>query len=281
MRPQSLGVIGLGAVGGSVALRAVKDGVSRIVGYDAETKQGVAAVRAGAVTELAHDPVRVVECADVVVITTALRPTLSMLERLAGALVERGTFCTDAVPVKRLVVHRAQELGLSSVFAGSHPFTPVANRAFRDAAPQQLEGAVVYVTPLTDGSTAAAEIGDFWKRVVGAHPVVIAADVHDASLAWTNHLPRAAASALAHALARGGPSGISYGASTLDTTRSAADPTEPWVDVMLANRDNLLATLEGLTDSVDTLRQALHKGDRTAVEAWLAEAAGWRGRFKS
>ena len=280
MRPQRLGLIGLGAVGGSVALRAAEHGVDRIVGYDARTKEGVAAVRAGAVTELAHDPVRVVEGSDLVVLAADLRSTLSLLEHLAGPLVERGVHCTDALPIKRQVVHRAHELALARVFAGSHPFMPFTGPAFREASSQALERAVVYVTPLPDGSTAAAEIADFWKRVIGAQPVSIAAEVHDASLAWTSHLPRAVASALAHALSRGGPSGITYGASALDATGSAADPVEPWVDVLLANRDNLAAPLDGLAGSVETLRQALTDGDRPAIELWLAEAAGWRGRFE-
>jgi prephenate dehydrogenase len=271
----------LGAVGGSVALRAAEHGVTRIVGYDAQTKEGVAAVRAGAVTELVHDPVRVVEGSDLVVIAVAPRPTLSVLERVSGSLVQRGVYCTDTLPIKRQVVRRAQELGLAPVFAGSHLFMPFAGPAFRQASPQLPERAVVYVTPLTDGSTAAAEIGDFWKRVIGAQPVTLAAEVHDASLAWTSHLPRAVAAALAFALSRGGPSGVTYGTAALDATRSATGPVDPWVDVLLANRDNLAASLDGLTASVTTLRRALMEGDRRGVEAWLVEAASWRGRFES
>jgi prephenate dehydrogenase len=280
MLPRTLGVIGLGAIGGSVAHRAAKRGTTRIVGHDASTKEGVAAVKAGAVTELVHDPIAVVTQADLVVLAEAPKATVATLARVAQLLIERHVYATDVTVVKRPVLELAAALGLQQVFAGSHPFVDLSGTRFVGSAPDRLEGAVVYVTPLPDGGDAAAEIVDFWKRAVGAQPVSVQADRHDASLAWTSHLPKALSSALATAFARGGPSGATYGATALDATAAAGERPEIWVDVLLANRDNVLVALEGLTASIDGLRDALTRGDRGAVESWLAEAAAWRRRYE-
>ena len=56
MRPSSLSVIGLGAIGGSLAWQARLAGVPRIVGCSASRAEGVEALRANAITELADHP---------------------------------------------------------------------------------------------------------------------------------------------------------------------------------------------------------------------------------
>ncbi|HTC25196.1 MAG TPA: hypothetical protein VK688_12610, partial [Gemmatimonadales bacterium] len=60
MLPDALAVIGLGAIGGSVAWQARLAGVSRVVGFSPERGEGVAALKAGAVTELADSPIQAV-----------------------------------------------------------------------------------------------------------------------------------------------------------------------------------------------------------------------------
>ena len=53
MKPDTLGVVGLGALGGSVAWQAAQAGVKRVIGYSPVPKEGFAAVKVGAVTEIA------------------------------------------------------------------------------------------------------------------------------------------------------------------------------------------------------------------------------------
>ena len=81
MKPNTLGIVGLGALGGSIARQAARAGVARIVGCAHSTKDGVAAARAGAVTEIAHEPEGVVRAADLVVMATPPATTLSLLSR--------------------------------------------------------------------------------------------------------------------------------------------------------------------------------------------------------
>jgi prephenate dehydrogenase len=263
VKPNTLGILGLGALGGSIARQASRAGVSRIVGCAHSTKDGVAAARSGAVTEIAHDPQGVVRAADFVVMATPPASTLGLLEELAEQLRRREVYCTDVTRVKTPVVQLAERLDLQPWFADA------------------LESALVYVTPLAGGDAAHAEVADFWQRVIGAAPVTLAAERHDALLAWTSQLPRAVASALARVLAEKGPDGVTYGRSALEETRAATEDPAAWADLFLMGRQGLLEALDAMEDGLGEFRAALSAGDRDAVKRWLEAGADWRGRFDS
>ena len=276
MRPEALGVIGLGAIGGSVAWRAAQGGVPRIIGYSPLPAEGVAALRAGAITEIAERPQRVVESADLVVLAAPPGSNLRLLRDLQDDLLRRGRLCTDVTSVKRPVVDLAQRLGLERVFAGSHPLAGTHESGFAAAKPTILEGAVVYVTPLNGGERAGQEVADFWAGACGAHPVTCDASEHDRVLAWTSHLPQAVASALAAALSRSGPRAVTVGPGARDTTRLAASDPALWHDVMLLNREALLSALDAVEGELGRLRHALTNGDGAELSAWLELGRSWR-----
>ena len=279
MLPQTLGIIGLGAVGGSVAWDATQSGVPRVVGYSRSTRDAVAAVKAGAVTGLMRDAAAVVEAADLVVFATPPADTLELLETLGPAMRERGVFGTDVTSIKVQVMRVAEAQALQEVFAGSHPLLGTHETGFTAARPSQLRGSVVYVTPLAGGSDAGREIEDFWSRAVGAHPVTIDADRHDAMVAWTGQLPHVVAATLAGALAKHGPAGVTHGRTALEATRAASSSPEAWAEILIANRRQVLEALRHFGGEVDALREALDEDNLAKVRRSLEAGAGWRRRF--
>ncbi len=276
MRPESLGIIGLGAIGGSVAWRATQAGVPRVIGYSPLPAEGVAALKAGAITEIAERPRRVVQAADLVVLAAPPGANLNLLHELRHDLLQRARFCTDVTSVKHPVVTLAERLGLAGVFAGSHPLAGTHESGFAAAKPSLLDGAVVYVTPLAGGERVGEEIADFWAGVCGAAPVMWDAIEHDRVLAWTSHLPQAVSSALAAALARGGPRAVTVGPGARDTTRLAASDPRLWHDVLLLNREALLTALDGVEGELGQLRHALTTGNSAELVAWLEVGRAWR-----
>jgi prephenate dehydrogenase len=276
VRPESLGVIGLGALGGSVAWRAAQSGVRRIIGYSPVPAEAVAALRAGAITEIADRPDRAARQADLVVLAAPPGATLNLLRDLHGLLRDGSRLCTDVTSVKRPIMDLADRLGLAAAFAGSHPLAGTHESGFAAATPSRLDGALVYVTPLREGERAAREIADFWAGVCGADPVLCDAAEHDRIVAWTSHLPQAVASALAGALRRAGPKGVTYGSGARDTTRLAASNPALWHDVLLLNRETLLEGLDALEGELGHLRRALNTGNGDELLAWLEAARAWR-----
>jgi prephenate dehydrogenase len=279
MRPETLGVIGLGAIGGSVAWQATRARVPRVLGYSPVPAEGVAAVKEGAVTEVVPTVQRLVRQADFVVIAAPPAASMAQLRTIAPELRSRRIICTDVSSIKGPIVRLAESLDLAAQFAGSHPLAGTHRSGFAAARPDLLNRALVYVTPLAKGHAVGREVADFWAGVIGAAPVTMDAASHDAILAWTSHLPQVAASALAAALAQSGPQGVTYGAGARDGTRLAASSVEMWRDVLLLNRRAVLRAIDGFEDSLGSLRRALATGDAGALADWLATAASWRRRL--
>ncbi len=212
--------------------------------------------------------------ADLVVLAAPPGATLNLLRDLQTPLKTRPALCTDVTSVKRPIMDLAERLALADVFAGSHPLAGTHESGFAAARPSRLDGALVYVTPLPNGERVAREIADFWAGVCGASPVVCDAAAHDRIVAWTSHLPQAVASALAGALRRAGPKGVTYGPGARDTTRLAASNPELWHDVMLLNREALLEGLDAVEGELGHLRHALNTGNGDELLAWLGPAIG-------
>jgi prephenate dehydrogenase len=276
MRPDSLGVIGLGAIGGSVAWQAARAGVRRVIGFSLSPKEGAAAARAGAIHEVATSLRHVLERADLVVFAAPPAATIALLARWGRMLRDRGALMTDVTSVKRPVMAVAARHDLGAAFAGSHPFAGTHAQGFTAARPDLFRNAVVYVTAAAGGDRAAREVADFWEGVCEAQPVRLEADDHDRRMAATSHLPQVVASALAATLARQARHGRTVGPGARDTTRLAAGSIEMWRDLLVLNRDHVLAALDVLEDELGSLRRALADGDADQVAHWLAVGARWR-----
>jgi prephenate dehydrogenase len=277
VRPSSLAVIGLGAIGGSLAWQARLAGIGRIVGYSPSRGEGVAALRASAVSEVADSPARAVRGAELVVLAVPPGPTLELIARV-GPSLEPGAILTDVCSVKAPVMARAAECGLAERFAGSHPLAGTHDSGFSAARPDRLRGCVVYVceSGSGEGARTARAVMRFWEDVVEAQPILIAAEAHDRQLAWTSHLPQAVAYALAKSLADRQLGGVSYGTGARDTTRLAASNADMWLDILLQNRDPLVEALSSVEIRVGDLRRLIETGDRQGLEHYLEAAREFR-----
>jgi prephenate dehydrogenase len=277
VRPASLAVIGLGAIGGSLAWQARQAGVSRVVGYSPEPAEGIQALKAGAVTELADTALRAIRGAELVVLAVPPRATIDLITTLASQL-ERGALLTDVCSVKAPVVEAAVTAGLGDRFAGGHPLAGTHESGFASARPDRLRSCVVYIceTGTADGHRAAQSVSGFWEHTLEASPVRIDAEAHDRQLAWTSHLPQAVAYSLARTLAAQGLGGVSFGAGAKDTTRIAASSPDMWLDIFLYNRRAVSLALERTEASIAELRRALESSDLPALQSYLRTAQAFR-----
>lgn len=277
MRPSSLTVIGLGAIGGSLAWQARLAGIPRVVGVSASRAEGVQALQTAAITEVADNPAKAVRGAELVVLAVPAQVTLELIGRL-HALLEPGALLTDVCSVKSPVIARATAEGLGDRFAGGHPLAGTHGSGFTAARPDRLRGCVVYVceTGAPGGDQAARRVMSFWEQVLEAQPVLIDAAAHDRQLAWTSHLPQAVASALAKALADRGLAGVSFGTGARDTTRLAASSPDMWIDILLYNRAAVVEALEATEQSLTDLRRLVAAGDADGLRAYLAAAQRFR-----
>jgi prephenate dehydrogenase len=278
VRPSTLGIIGLGAIGGSLARQAKQAGVARILGWSPEGRERVAAAQQGALDDAPHHPQDVARAADLLVLAAPPQANLELLERLVP-LLRPQALVTDVGSVKRAIVERAGQLGVGERFAGSHPLAGTHRRGFEGSRGDLFRGAVVYITPAAGGEAAAREVAHFWTDVCEAHPVVLDATRHDAQVAVTSHVPQVVASLLGNFLSDRMPPGATLGPGARDTTRLAAGSAALWTEILLMNRDAVLPALRALEEPLGEIERALEAGDAAAVSAWLTRAAEWRRRL--
>ncbi|HEY9015625.1 MAG TPA: prephenate dehydrogenase/arogenate dehydrogenase family protein [Gemmatimonadales bacterium] len=277
MQPSSLAVIGLGAIGGSLAWQSRLAGVTRVIGYSPAPAEGVQALKATAITELADTPERAAKEADLVVLAVPPRATLDLLGPV-GAELKANAVLTDVCSVKAPIVRAAVSAGIGDRFAGSHPLAGTHESGFASARPDRLRGCVVYIcdSGSPEGHRAASAVSGFWKRTLEAAPILIDAESHDRQLAWTSHLPQAVASVLAKVLAEQGLGGVSFGSGARDTTRLAASSPEMWADILLYNREPVRQALERTQLEAAELCRLLDGGDLAALRRYLETGRQFR-----
>jgi prephenate dehydrogenase len=272
-----MAVIGLGAIGGSLAWQARMAGIPKVVGFSPSRSEGIDALRASAITDLADSPARAIRGAELVVLAVPPNATLDLIGRLAPEL-ESAALLTDVCSVKVPIVARAAAAGLGSRFAGGHPLAGTHVSGFAAARPVRLRGCVVYVceTGAPGGDQAARNVMSFWRRVLEASPVLIDPADHDRQLAWTSHLPQAVASALAKTLADRGLAGVSFGSGARDTTRLAASQPDMWIDILLHNREAVADALVSTEAGLAELRRLVAAGDAAGLREYLLAAQRFR-----
>jgi prephenate dehydrogenase len=271
MRPRSLTVIGLGAVGGSIAWHAKRAGGIEVVGHTSHQGNVIRALKAAAVDRIAERFEEAVRGAELVVVAEPARSAARLLGRVAPLLAP-GALLLSTASVFAPVAEAASGEGLATRWAASHPLGVGEMLGFDAAGPELLRGSVVYVSGIGPaGDRAVAEVMDFWEEVIGAAPVRMAAEEHDRRLAWLVQLPRLLAAALASTYGANALGGVRWGEEAERGTTLPGDPGE-LAEAMVADRRTLLRGLDAFGAALLPLRAALEAGDLARVTALLATA---------
>jgi prephenate dehydrogenase len=268
---ERVAVLGLGLLGGSVALAARQKGVAACVAGATRRRDVLeAALRTGAIDE-AGDFEQAVRGADLVVLATPLFAMGEMLGRVAPQL-RAGALVTDVGSVKQTLAATLPGLLPPGVrYVGSHPMAGSHRRGFEEARADLFEGAACVVTECDDPE-ARERICAFW-RSLGARVVLRDSATHDCEVAWVSHVPHALAFAFAGALKLAPPgAGDVSGAGFRDFTRIARSDPGLWGDILTANRAALAGPLQSLTEALADLSRAVESGESDAVGRWIGSA---------
>jgi prephenate dehydrogenase len=270
---QRLAIVGVGLLGGSIALAARAHGAAReIIGIGRDRARLEPARRAGAVDRVTTDLAEGVRDADVVVLAATVEANEQLLTA-AWRAVTPAAIITDVGSTKRGIVAAAERLASAAprAFVGSHPMAGSEKSGYAVARADLFQGATVIVTP-TDASEPRAVKGvtALWEAL-GARVSALDPETHDRVVAAISHLPHVAAWALVDAVARFEPSALAFAARGFkDTTRIAAADPAMWTEILVGNRDALAASLTAFRRALDELEQVVASGDRERIGALLA-----------
>ena len=271
---QRVGIVGLGLIGGSIAL-AARDTwpQSLVIGVDRKDVLERAMVM-HAIDVAADDPVVLAE-ADLVILAAPIQQNLELLrdlhENVAGPAV-----VTDTGSTKREVVEAAKALPDRFTFIGGHPLGGAARGGIEHARPDLFKGRPWLFTPTSDRSGAALEQLESFAVGLGAVPRTLTPADHDRLLAYISHLPQLTVSALMHVVgSAAGKEGLDLsGKGLLDTTRLASSPSDIWKEVCATNPQEIGAALDALIGELQRMRSDLTSG--TAIEDIFDSAHRWR-----
>jgi prephenate dehydrogenase len=269
-----IGIVGLGLIGGSIALAAREIWPSSLViGVDCKDVLETA-MRLHAIDVAADDLIVLAE-ADVVILAAPVRQNLGLLEQL-DEYIAQPAVVTDTGSTKRAIVDAARLLPPRFTFVGGHPLGGAAKSGLEHARPDLFAGRPWLLTPTGDRSGEAVESLSAFVRAMRAEPRILSVAAHDRLLAYLSHLPQLTASALMQVIGDAvGEDGLALaGRGLLDTTRLASSPSGIWKDIAATNADELRAALDALIAVLQDLRADVDAGDRLADV--FASANRWR-----
>ncbi len=273
---QTIGIVGLGLIGGSIALAARQRWPeSRVIAVD---QPGVldAALRVQMI-DIAASDVAALADADLVILAAPVKQNLLLIDQIARVL-KPSAVVTDTGSTKRDIVAAAARLPSSVMFVGGHPLGGAAAGGLDHARADLFQDRPWLFTPLTMATkdSEVLERLSAFVSALGATPMVMDVDAHDRCLAFISHLPQLTASALMDVVgAAMGRDGLALaGRGLIDTTRLASSPPAIWADIAASNADQIGPALDLLIAKLQELRRDLDTGE--ALQQTFARAVRWR-----
>lgn len=282
---KTLGIIGVGLIGGSFALALKEKGlVSHVIGAG-RSQQSLAQAKA---IGLINEVVSIADMgqrADVIMIATPISAFESVIQTLLPHLQENAIVtdvCSTKVEIIRLAhlifAHKIAQFIPSHPIAGSHISGPKG--AFSSLFHQRN----VIITPLAENKTEQVDyLGSLWQAC-GAHVQLLReAKDHDHIFAAVSHFPHFLASSYMSfmesdpvrqkALHMGGT-------GFRDFTRIAAGSPEIWKDIFLSNQEAMLEQMQAFEKEFARIRTLLEEKNVDGMYQWLDIAANARKNWK-
>jgi len=278
-------IVGLGLIGGSIGLAARRKRLAREVVGLVRRRESINESRRYGVSERATLSVEeAVSDSEMIIMTTPLHA----MERLAGAITPfapEGCVITDVGSSKRCVVSAMEKIFHPRAhFVGAHPIAGSEQSGMRAARDDLFEGTPCILTPTrkTD-KEALKKVRGLWESL-GSNVSLLSPSDHDRIVAAISHLPHLLAATLVNYLARmpgGAQKTLPFaGRGFKDSTRIAASPSDMWVDICLANRDEILRALKNYQIELALAKRALERGDVTGLRNILLRASGLRNEMR-
>lgn len=276
---ERVGIIGLGLIGGSIALGLRAQGVT-VVGFDANPESLQQGLELGVIDEAAATMATAADGVDVVVLAV---PVLTV-EKVLRELGEINAVVTDVGSVKQPILgaFRAVYGDIPANFVPGHPIAGSERHGVAAANGNLFKQHRVLLTPLANTDNAALSLVEGLWHSLGAEVVSMDAEHHDLVLGQTSHLPHLLAYSLIDTLSSQGDSMeiFDYAAGGLrDFSRIAASDPVMWGDIFLSNRDALLKILDDFSSDLNELKATIEEGNRAELLDRLARSKAARDHF--
>lgn len=269
-------IVGVGLIGGSIAAAIKHRGIARyVIGVGRDQRRIDAAKDAGLIDEATTDPGAVVRRASLAVFCTPVDRVVSDVRRAVSeaanknrngndSLESNDLLLTDVGSVKSSICSALVEL---PSFVGSHPIAGSHKQGFEAANPQLFQNRVCVITPSASSTEPrVTRLERFWQAL-GMQTVRMTPDAHDSALAMTSHLPHVVAAALASTLTE--QNRYFTGTGFRDTTRIAGGDPQLWTSILMGNSAEIMNGIDQLYHRLSEFRNALAAQDADQIRRLL------------
>ena len=298
---QTVGVIGLGLIGGSMALDLKRRGFAQtVLGVESDPVAAEAAKTIG----LVDDVVPYDDCiarADIIVVAvpvgTAVPMVCDILDRFDGRnLSEKVSLCDripentfsdiplpsddkiviDVCSTKEQICNATKYHPRRKQFVSTHPMAGTEYSGPWAAMPGLFDGRACIFANAEESSPKALRTIEQMYGVLNMRPIYMEASQHDVHTAYVSHISHVTSFALALTvldkekdekhifdLASGGFS---------STVRLAKSNPDMWIPILSQNRDNVLRVMDTYIDKMQEFRKAIDEGDEARIRELILEA---------
>ncbi|WP_312475765.1 prephenate dehydrogenase [Neobacillus sp.] len=275
-------VIGLGLIGGSLALCIKKEHEDAIiVGFDINKEQSRLAKILGVIDEIAENIDEGVIDANLIIIAAPVNETKEILQLLAKLPLNPEVIITDTGSTKSRIVESTASLKHWGItFIGGHPMAGSHKSGVSAAKEILFENAFYLLTPEDHIDKKKVELLKDWLRGTNAKFLTITPGNHDYLTGIVSHFPHIIAASIVRQTEK-----LSEAESLIprlaaggfrDITRIASSSPEMWKDILLHNREVLIELLNQWQEEMNGVKTLLEKENSAAIFNYFNQAKQFR-----
>ena len=269
---QRVNVIGLGLIGGSIALGLRAHGW-HVSGEDISPERVADALERACIDAAGLD-----RDADVTFVAV---PVLAAHDQVQQALKTTTGPVSDVGSVKGALCTAIDD----ARFVGGHPMAGSELEGLDGADAEMFNGAVWVLTPTTDTSHTALSAVAKVVTLLGAEMVAMTPQRHDEMVAVVSHVPHLTAASLMGIAADGADEHAALlrlaAGGFRDMTRIASGHPDIWLDICDQNRPAIVNALDRLIVGLTDMRDIVDSADRDALLGRLQRARSARSNLPS
>ncbi len=281
MKQLTIGFLGLGLIGGSIARSIRKNFPScRIIVYSRRKNEDLLqGIKDGIISDITYAiDAHFSEC-DIIFLCAPVLQNIQFLEQLKP-LINKTCIITDVGSVKGNIHKEVERLELESQFIGGHPMAGSEKTGFANSSEDLLKDSYYLLTPC---KTTAEEKVLFLKKILsgtGAIFATVDAGLHDDITAAISHVPHIVAASLVNMVRENDTSNElmkTFAAGGFkDITRIASSSPEMWESICLSNADSIDHFLSLMIDELTKMRSYIANEQGTEINHFFASSREYR-----
>ncbi|MCM3770664.1 prephenate dehydrogenase [Priestia aryabhattai] len=274
-------LIGVGLIGGSLALAMKKHRHVTVVGADINTNEVQLANQLGIVDYVAEDIKAEAAQADYIVLATPVEYTTAWIHDLSTWKLKETVIVTDVGSTKGEIMKAAQGLNKKRIsFIGGHPMAGSHTSGAVNARADLFCSARYILTPFENEQKEKIDALMHLLEPTGAQFIPLDAATHDQITGVVSHLPHVIATSLVRQVK--GYSANNHLVTEMaaggfrDITRIASSNPHMWRDILKQNRSMLLTLLDDWMKEMEQVKLLVEKGDGHELFDYFSDAKEFR-----